>query len=118
MSIKLQRYTLATSSILFLESHRNLLRLMQSETISEDMYFDLLECIDQDYRNFIVKNVDADVVLSKAYPVAMLPKSLDLIHLRTCLWFGRTFPDCSFLTFDKKQARAAKQMGLKLFDEF
>jgi hypothetical protein len=45
-------------------------------------------------------------------PVVSTPRSLDLVHLKTALWFHREGPLDRFLTQDQTQAAAAREMGL------
>jgi hypothetical protein len=45
-------------------------------------------------------------------PVVTTPRSLDLAHLRTALWFHRREPLTRFVTLDETQADAARELGL------
>jgi hypothetical protein len=45
-------------------------------------------------------------------PAVATPRSLDLAHLRTALWFHAVEPIDRFLTMDESQAEAAKELGL------
>jgi hypothetical protein len=40
------------------------------------------------------------------------PRSLDLAHLRTALWFHASEPVHRFVTMDRDQRQAAQEMGL------
>ncbi len=43
---------------------------------------------------------------------AATPRSLDLAHLRTALWFHRDTRLTRFATLDTAQEQAAKELGL------
>jgi hypothetical protein len=45
-------------------------------------------------------------------PAVATPRSLDLAHLRTALWFHATEPIDRFVTMDASQAEAARELGL------
>jgi hypothetical protein len=45
-------------------------------------------------------------------PAISIPRTLDLAHLRTALWFGSLQGLDRFVTMDEGQERAAKELGL------
>lgn len=45
-------------------------------------------------------------------PAVATPRSLDLTHIRTALWFHAQQPIDRFLTIDQAQAAAARELGL------
>lgn len=45
-------------------------------------------------------------------PAVTTPRSLELAHLRTALWFHRREPLDCFVTRDEAQHQAAKELGL------
>jgi hypothetical protein len=47
-------------------------------------------------------------------PAVATPRSLDLAHLRTALWFNSVDPIDRFLTNDEPQRQAAKELGLPI----
>lgn len=72
-----------------------------------------MEGFTADRDQFMFKDVDTNLCLEADFPLTYIPKSLDLIHLRTALWFVRQGIDLTFLTLDSSQRLAAKEMGLK-----
>jgi hypothetical protein len=53
-----------------------------------------------------------DLCSSNVLPPVATPRSLDLAHLRTALWFHATEPIDRFVTMDAAQEAAAKELGL------
>ncbi len=45
-------------------------------------------------------------------PVVPTPRSLDLAHLRTALWFHTREALTRFVTLDQAQAQGARELGL------
>jgi hypothetical protein len=45
-------------------------------------------------------------------PVVSTPRSLDLAHLRTALWFHQKEKLTRFVTLDESQGMAARELGL------
>ena len=53
-----------------------------------------------------------DLCTSSAMPAVATPRSLDLAHLRTALWFHAEAPLERFITLDTAQGQAARDLGL------
>ena len=53
-----------------------------------------------------------DLCCDPTVPAVATPRSLDLAHLRTALWFHRQEPLHACLTLDASQAQAARELGL------
>jgi len=49
---------------------------------------------------------------SNLLPAVATPRSLDLAHLRTALWFDAAERIDRFVTMDASQEQAAKELGL------
>jgi len=45
-------------------------------------------------------------------PAVITPRSLDMAHLRTALWFHAQVPLTKFVTLDTAQAQAGRELGL------
>lgn len=103
-----------TSSILFLEAHRCLIRCSREGLLSGAEFNVLHKRLEQDQNVFVIKDATLDICFNYTFPAVSLPKSLDLIHIRTALWFqeneNRTL---EFVTLDQNQAGGAKELGLK-----
>jgi hypothetical protein len=61
---------------------------------------------------FVLRDLTLDLCLSNILPAVITPRSLDLAHLRTALWFHGAEPIDRFLTMDAPQAEAARELGL------
>jgi len=55
---------------------------------------------------------DGPGIASNLLPAVATPRSLDLAHLRTALWFHAAERIDRFLTMDAAQEAAAKELGL------
>lgn len=105
-----------TSSILFLEAMRSLVRLTREGSISSETCSALLTRLHEDRELFATKDASIDLCLDVQFPAASLPRTLDLIHLRTASWFVQHEPSLHFLTLDLPQRRAALEMRLKIIE--
>jgi len=45
-------------------------------------------------------------------PIVSTPRSLDLVHLRTALWFHQRQALTRFVSLDTPQTQAARELGL------
>jgi len=104
--------TRLSSILLLLESRRNLVRLAREGALSRKEYAIALDRIDRDVDGFVLRDVTPD--LCEALPMTPIatPRSLDLAHLRTALWFHGLDPIDRFVTLDVNQRQAAKELGL------
>ena len=104
------------SSVMFLEALRNLVRLSRDGVVLEADFMKLEERVFSDVELFAVKDLDLEICLNRRFPAVSLPKSLDLIHVRTALWFEENDHPVEFLTLDQSQKRSAEDVGLKTID--
>lgn len=77
----------------------------------------LQDCRDRftsDLTFFGLKDLTLDIGRDTAIPVVSTPRSLDLAHLRTALWFHRQEPLTAFITTDDPQRQAARELGLPI----
>lgn len=102
-----------TSSILFVEALRNLIRHVREGHITQSEFSILYEKLKSDAEIYCIKEFSIELALTTIFPAVSLPKSLDLIHIRTALWFRETVSDIIFVTLDSSQKRAAQELGLK-----
>jgi hypothetical protein len=101
-----------SSVLLVLESKRNLVRLGREGTLTPDQYQICLDRVDADTRRFALRDLTLDLCSSTVLPALATPRSLDLAHLRTALWFHAVEPITRFVTTDSPQELAAKELGL------
>ena len=103
---------LLSSVLLVLESRRNLVRLAREDLIDAEQYKKCIDRLEQDIRLFILRDLTLDLCQSNTLPAVATPRSLDLAHLRTALWFHSAEKIDRFVTMDASQEEAAKDLGL------
>jgi hypothetical protein len=103
---------LLSSVILILEARRNLVRLAREGTLKPDMYKTCNERVGQDTSLFVLRDLTLDLCQSHPLPAVTTPRSLDLAHLRSALWFHARKRIDRFVTLDGSQEQAAKELGL------
>ena len=101
-----------SSVILVLESRRNLIRLARQGTLTSAQYQACMERVDADTTRFALRDLTLELCASNMVPAVATPRSLDLVHLRTALWFHQSQPIDRFMTMDASQEAAAKELGL------
>lgn len=101
-----------SSVLLILEARRNAVRLARERTLTTEHYRAAMERIAQDVERFVLRDLTLDLCDAHPLPAVATPRSLDLVHLRTALWFHRAEPLDRFLTADAAQRDAARELGL------
>lgn len=103
---------LLSSVLLLLEADRTLIHLTRTGWISpadSQIAFDrLLEGLE----HFTLRDVTFDLCVSRGMPVVSTPRSVDLVHLRTAVWFHQQRPLTRFVSLDSPQNQAARELGL------
>jgi hypothetical protein len=61
---------------------------------------------------FVLRDLTLDLCTSNVLPAVATPRSLDLAHLRTALWFHADERIDRFVTMDESQGEAARELGL------
>ena len=103
---------LLSSVLIALEARRNLIRLAREGALSAGQYEVCMERLTSDIDQFVLRDLTLDLCTSNVLPAVSTPRSLDLAHLRTALWFHATEPIERFITMDSLQAQAARELGL------
>lgn len=103
---------LLSSVLLILETRRNLVRLAREGSLKPREFNACLERLGQDQRRFQLRDLTLDLCQSSALPAMSTPRSLDLAHLRTALWFHGEGAIDRFVTLDDSQSEAARELGL------
>lgn len=103
---------LLSSVLLILEARRNLVRLARQGKLKPVHYEQCMERTGEDMGRFELRDLTLDLCASHIVPPIATPRSLDLAHLRTALWFHAQSPIDRFVTLDATQAQAAKALGL------
>jgi len=103
---------LISSVLMVLEAKRNLTRLAREGALTPAQHRACLDRVDQDIAYFVLRDLTLDLCQSTGMPAVVTPRSLDLAHLRTALWFHALAPIQRFVTTDGAQRDAAKELGL------
>jgi predicted nucleic acid-binding protein len=103
---------LLSSVLLVLEARRNLIRLAREGTLTAAQYKACMDRVEQDVERFVLRDLTLDLCASHLVPAVATPRSLDLAHLRTALWFHAAERLDRFVTLDGSQAQAARELGL------
>lgn len=103
---------LLSSVILILEARRNLIRLAREGALKPEQYKACIERVEQDKSLFVLRDLTLDLCQSNLLPAVTTPRSLDLAHLRSALWFHSSERIDRFATMDDSQEQAAKELGL------
>jgi hypothetical protein len=112
---RLRGLVLCTSTLLLVEAERNLLRLARERIIKTDQFQQCMAQLLKDREAMILRDFTGDLALTGEFPLVCVPRSLDLIHLRTAKWFAAEPPGLRhFETLDEAQASAARELGLPL----
>ena len=112
LSAETDRAELLSSVLLILEARRNLARLTRERVLSSDQYAAYIDRMEQDTPFLVLRDLTLDLCQSSILPAVITPRSLDLAHLRTALWFHREEPIDRFVTLDAAQKQAARELGL------
>jgi hypothetical protein len=77
-----------------------------------EQYQASLDRLEGDADFFVLRDLTLDLCRSNILPAVVTPRSLDLAHLRTALWFHAAEKIDRFVTLDSSQEQAAKELGL------
>jgi hypothetical protein len=103
---------LLSSVLPVLESRRNLVRLARDGALTPAQYKTCLDRVEEDQQLFVLRDVTLELGESSLLPASATPRSLDLAHLRTALWFHADSRRARFVTMDGSQEQSAKELGL------
>ena len=103
---------LLSSSLLALEAERTLVQLSRGGRLAPADAQAALEQLDRDLAQFVLRDLTLDLCRSRGMPIVSTPRSLDLAHLRTALWFHDREPLRRFVSLDTAQTQAARELGL------
>lgn len=103
---------LLSSVLLVLEAKRNLVRLAREGALAAEQYKTCMDRMDDDTQRMTLRDLTLDLCASNLVPAIATPRSLDLAHLRTALWFHTAEPIMRFVTMDVSQRQAARELGL------
>lgn len=112
LSVETAGAELLSSVLLVLEARRNLIRLAREGALTPAQYKNCMDRVEDDTALFVLRDLSLDLCASNLLPALATPRSLDLAHLRTALWFHAHEPIERFLTTDAAQREAARELGL------
>ena len=103
---------LLSSALLALESERTLVYLSRMGRLNPDDLQNALDRLGRDLAHFAVRDLTLDLSSSRVLPIVSTPRSLDLAHLRTALWFHQREALTRFVSLDAAQNQGARELGL------
>lgn len=101
-----------SSVLLVLEVKRNLVRFSRQGLLTAAMLSDAMDRLQEDLELFALRDLTLDLCVDPRLPIVSTPRSMDLVHLRTALWFHEREPIAGFVTLDGQQRVAARELGL------
>ncbi|MGH7392814.1 MAG: hypothetical protein ACREM3_25680 [Candidatus Rokuibacteriota bacterium] len=105
---------LLSSSLLALEAERTLVQLSRAGRLSAVDLENAVDRLGSDLSQFALRDLTLDLCRSRVMPIVSTPRSLDLAHLRTALWFHEREPLTRFVSLDAAQTQAARELRLPL----
>ena len=103
---------LLSSVLLVLEAGRNLIRLSREKLLTPEEYQACASSLDNDMQQFLLRDLTLDLCATRTMPVVSTPRSLDLAHLRTALWFHDQEKLTRFVSLDDEMMLSARELGL------
>jgi len=103
---------LLSSVLLALETERTLVYLSRAGRLTPAELQNALDRLGRDLEQFALRELTLDLCRSRAMPIVSTPRSLDLAHLRTALWFHERQALTRFVSLDVAQNQAAREVGL------
>jgi hypothetical protein len=103
---------LMSSVLLALEANRNLIRLSRLGLLTAFEYQECVIMLENDLQQFQLLDVTFDLCGIQTMPAVSTPRSLDLAHLRSALWFHGQEKLDRFVSLDQAQILSARELGL------
>jgi hypothetical protein len=103
---------LLSSALLALEAERTLVHLSRAGQLTPADLQNAIDRLTRDLDHFALRDLTLDICHWRVMPIVSTPRSLDLAHLRTALWFHQRQPLTRFVSLDAPQNQAARELGL------
>jgi hypothetical protein len=103
---------LVSSVLLVLEAERNLVRLSREGLLTATEFHRCFSTMEDDLQQFLLRDLTLDLCTNRTMPVVSTPRSLDLVHLRTAVWFHEQERLTRFVSLDEFQNLSARELGL------
>ena len=94
--------------------HNRPVRLAREGALDAVRYDACMTRLSADSEQFVLRDLTLDLCAASVVPAVVTPRSLDLAHLRTALWFHAEAPLERFVTLDTAQRQAARELGLPI----
>ncbi|MBI2083541.1 MAG: type II toxin-antitoxin system VapC family toxin [Deltaproteobacteria bacterium] len=101
-----------SSVLLLIEAERNLVRLSREKVLKQEHYERAIGQLRRVHEDFLLRDFTVDLCLTGSFPAVRLPRSNDLVHIRTAQWFIQNGGLERFVTLDERQRGAALELGL------
>ena len=112
IATELERGAWLSSVLLALETERTLVHLSRRGRLTPAQMHEARERLSHDLEAFELRHLTLDLCLSTVMPIVSTPRSLDLAHLRTAVWFHQLAPLTRFVSLDAEQNQGARELGL------
>lgn len=112
LSAETEGAELLSSVQLVLETKRSLVRLAREGALTSEQYDVCRTRVEADVDLLVLRDLTLELCASNILPAVATPRSLDLVHLRTALWFHTPDHIDRFVTLDRSQEQAARDLGL------
>ena len=103
---------LLSSVLLALEAERTLVHLSRTGRLPPQDLQNALDRLARDLDHFALRDLTLDLCRWRVLPIVSTPRSLDLAHLRTAMWFQQQQALTRFVSLDAVQNQAARELGL------
>jgi hypothetical protein len=103
---------LLSSVLLALEAERTLVHLSRAGRLTPAEVQNALDRLGRDLEHFALRDLTVDICRWRIIPIVSTPRSLDLAHLRTALWFHQRQALTRFVSLDAPQNQSARELGL------
>lgn len=109
---QIRNVQILSSIILLLEVRRNLVRLTRNGFLNSTAYQDCMQRFDTDAERMSLLYINEENCGVLPMPPVAVPRSLDLLHLRSALQIHLSEPLNQFISLDIQQLAAARELGL------
>ena len=115
LAAELRSAQLVSSTLLALEAGRTLVHLSRAARLTPPELQNALDRLGHDLDLFALRDLTLDLCQWRAMmPIVSTPRSLDLAHLRTAVWFHQRHALTRFVSLDASQNQAARELGLPI----
>jgi hypothetical protein len=98
--------------LLALETGRNLVRLSRAGLLTPEEFHKCAAQLEDDRHQSMLRDLTLDLREARTMPAVSMPRSLDLAHIRTALWFHEREKLTRFISLDEQQTISARELGL------